>query len=80
MSTRSPGIATSPNRLLVENDLEALDEARVRNMIGEGVAVAFVTFGYGPEPPDTHRPDYRIDAFSDLPAVVAGHSAGQAVT
>ncbi len=49
-------------------------------MIGEGVAVAFVTFGYGPEPPDTHRPDYRIDAFSDLPAVVAGHSAGQAVT
>ena len=32
-------IAASLNRLLVENDLEALDEARVRNMIGEGVAV-----------------------------------------
>jgi len=45
-----------------------------------GVAVALVTFGYGPEPPDTHRPDYRIDAFSELPAVVAGHSTGRAVT
>jgi phosphoglycolate phosphatase len=45
-----------------------------------GVAVAFVSFGYGPEPPDSHRPDYRIDTFSGLPAVVAGHSAGQAVT
>ena len=32
-------IAASLNRLLVENDLEALDEARVRTMIGEGVAV-----------------------------------------
>ena len=32
-------IATSLNRLLVENDLDALDENRIRNMIGEGVAV-----------------------------------------
>ena len=45
-----------------------------------GVAVAFVTFGYGPEPPDSPRPDYRIDAFRDLSAVVAGHATGRAVT
>lgn len=49
-------------------------------MIGEGVAVAFVTFGYGPEPPDSHSVDYRIDALSDLPAVVAGHATGRAAT
>lgn len=32
-------IATSLNRLLVENGLEDLDESRIRTMIGEGVAV-----------------------------------------
>lgn len=37
-----------------------------------GVDVTFVTFGYGPEPAEPHRADYRIDALADLPAVVAG--------
>ena len=32
-------IATSLNRLLTENDFEALAEDQIRNMIGEGVAV-----------------------------------------
>lgn len=37
-----------------------------------GVDVTFVTFGYGPEPTEPHRADYRIDSLSDLPAIVAG--------
>ena len=47
-------IATSLNRLLVENHLDALDEARIRNMIGEGVAVlirrGFEEHGITPDP------------------------------
>ena len=65
-----------PERSLMVGD-SAID---VQTAHAAGVRVAFVTFGYGPEPPDTHRPDYRIDAFSELPAVVAGHSTGRAVT
>jgi phosphoglycolate phosphatase len=45
-----------------------------------GVAVAFVTFGYGPEPPVSHRADFRIDDLAGLPAVVTTCSTGQAVT
>ncbi len=37
-----------------------------------GVDVTFVTFGYGPEPAEPHRADYRIDSLAELPAVVAG--------
>ena len=81
-----------PDPLPLRTVLEGLDVAPEQAlMVGDsaidvllahatGVAVAFLTFGYGPEPPDTHRPDYRIDAFSELPAVVAGHSTGRAVT
>jgi phosphoglycolate phosphatase len=45
-----------------------------------GVDVAFVTFGYGPEPPESHHADFRINALTELPAVVAAHSKGRAVT
>ena len=70
------GLGVTPEQALMVGD-SAID---VRMAHAAGVAVAFVSFGYGPEPPDSHRPDYRIDTFSGLPAVVAGHSAGQAVT
>jgi phosphoglycolate phosphatase len=45
-----------------------------------GVSVAFVTFGYGPEPGGPHSADYLIDELAELPGIVAAHSAGQAVT
>jgi phosphoglycolate phosphatase len=70
------GLDVTPEQALMVGD-SAIDVLLAH---ATGVAVAFVTFGYGPEPPDSHRPDYRVDAFADLPAVVAGHSAGQAVT
>jgi phosphoglycolate phosphatase len=70
------GLGVTPEQALMVGD-SAID---VRMAHAAGVAVAFVSFGYGPEPPDSHRPDYRIDTFRDLPAVVAGHSAGQALT
>lgn len=45
-----------------------------------GVTVVFVTFGYGPEPPDSHRANYRIDSLTEIPTVIAGHSTGCVVT
>ena len=70
------GLGVTPERALMVGD-SAIDVLLAH---ATGVAVAFVTFGYGPEPPDSHRADYRIDALSDLPAVVAGHATGRAVT
>jgi phosphoglycolate phosphatase-like HAD superfamily hydrolase len=43
-----------------------------------GVGMAFVTFGYGPGPKQPHKADYLIDDFTELPAVVVGHSSGRA--
>ena len=70
------GLGVTPEQALMVGD-SAIDVLMAH---ATGVAVAFVTFGYGPEPPDSHRPDYRIAAFADLPAVVAGHATGRAVT
>ena len=70
------GLDVTPEQALMVGD-SAIDVLMAH---AAGVAVAFVTFGYGPEPPDSHRPDYRIDAFPDLPAVAAGHATGRAVT
>ena len=70
------GLDVTPEQALMVGD-SAID---VLTAHAAGVAVAFVNFGYGPEPPGSHRPDYRIDAFADLPAVVAGRAAGRAVT
>ena len=42
-----------------------------------GVSVAFVTFGYGPEPPDAQRADFRVGQLAELPAIVAGLAVTQ---
>mgnify|MGYP001816562131 FL=1 len=70
------GLDVAPERSLMVGD-SAID---VQTAHAAGVSVAFVTFGYGPGPSHPHKADYLIDDFADLPAVVAGHSAGQAVT
>ena len=70
------GLDVAPERALMVGD-SAIDVLLAH---AAGVAVAFVTFGYGPEPPDSHRADYRLDHLSDLPAVAAGHSSGQVNT
>jgi phosphoglycolate phosphatase len=70
------GLGVEPERALMVGD-SAIDVLLAH---ATGVPVAFVTFGYGPEPPDSHSVDYRIDALSDLPAVVAGHATGRTAT
>jgi phosphoglycolate phosphatase len=70
------GLVVAPEQALMVGD-SAIDVLLAH---ATGVAVAFLTFGYGPEPPDSHCPDYRLDSLSDLPAVAASHSTGQAVT
>ena len=70
------GLDVTPEQSLMVGD-SAID---VQTAHAAGVSVAFVTFGYGPGPSHPHKADYLIDDFADLPAVVAGHSAGQAVT
>jgi phosphoglycolate phosphatase len=70
------GLGVVPEQALMVGD-SAIDVVMAH---AAGVSVAFVTFGYGPEPPDSHRADFRIDALSDLPAAVALHPAGQAAT
>jgi phosphoglycolate phosphatase len=70
------GLGVLPEQALMVGD-SAIDVVMAH---AAGVSVAFVTFGYGPEPPDSHRADFRIDALSDLAAAVAAHPAGQAAT
>ncbi len=76
LRTALEGLDVTPERSLMVGD-SAID---VQTAHAAGVCVAFVTFGYGPGPSHPHKADYLIDDFADLPAVVAGHSAGQAVT
>jgi len=76
LRTALEGLGVLPEQALMVGD-SAIDVVMAH---AAGVNVAFVTFGYGPEPPDTHRADYRIDALSDLAATVAAHPAGQAAT
>ena len=76
LRTALSGLDALPEQALMVGD-SAID---VLTAHAAGVAVVFVTFGYGPEPPGSHSPDYRIDSLADLPAAVAGHAAGQAVT
>ena len=76
LRTALEGLDVAPERSLMVGD-SAID---VQTAHAAGVSIAFVTFGYGPGPSHPHKADYLIDDFADLPAVVAGHSAGQAVT
>jgi phosphoglycolate phosphatase len=76
LRTALEGLDVAPERSLMVGD-SAID---VQTAHAAGVSVAFVTFGYGPGPSHPHKADYLIDDFADLPGVVAGHSAGQAVT
>jgi len=68
-------IATSLNRLLGENELEALDEARIRNMIGEGVAV-LIRRGFAEHgvTPDARRLAQLVERFLVVYADVATDS------
>ncbi len=61
------GLDATPEQALMVGD-SAIDVLMAHAV---GVAVAFVSFGYGPEPPDSHRPDYRIDDLTELATVVA---------
>jgi phosphoglycolate phosphatase len=69
-------LQAAPEQSLMVGD-SAID---VQTAHAAGVGVAFVTFGYGPGPNHPHKADYVIDDFTDLPAVVAGHSTGRAAT
>ena len=70
------GLDALPEQALMVGD-SAID---VLTAHAAGVGVVFVTCGYGPGPSHPHEADYQIDDLSDLPAVVAGHSTGQAKT
>ena len=76
LRTALEGLDATPEQSLMVGD-SAID---VQTAHAAGVSVAFVTFGYGPGPSHPHKADYLIDDFAALPAVVAGHSAGKAVT
>ena len=76
LQTALESLQAAPGRSLMVGD-SAID---VQTAHAAGVGVAFVTFGYGPGPSHPHEADYLIDDFTDLPAVVAGHSAAPAVT
>jgi len=76
LRTALESLQATPERSLMVGD-SAID---VQTAHAAGVGVAFVTFGYGPGPRHPHKADYLIDDFTDLPAVVAGHSTGQAAT
>ena len=69
-------LQATPERSLMVGD-SAID---VQTAHAAGVGVVFVTFGYGPGPSHPHEADYLVADFAELPAVVAGHSAGQAAT
>jgi len=68
LQTALEGLGVTPERSLTVGD-SAIDVAMAH---AAGVRVIFVTFGYGPEPPDAQRPDYRVDRLAELPAIVAG--------
>jgi len=76
LRTALEGLDVTPERSLMVGD-SAID---VQTAHAAGVSIAFVTFGYGPGPSHPHEADYLIDDLADLPAVVAGHAAGQVVT
>ena len=76
LSTALESLQAAPGRSLMVGD-SAID---VQTAHAAGVGMAFVTFGYGPEPKPPHKADYLIDDFTELPAVVAGHSARHAMT
>ena len=65
-------IATSLNRLFIENDLVALGEDRIRNMIGEGVAV-LIRRGFEEHgvTPDAQRLEQLVERFLVIYAEVA---------
>jgi phosphoglycolate phosphatase len=63
-------LGVSPEQSLMVGD-SAID---VLTAHAAGVDVALVTFGYGPEPVEPHRADFRIDALADLPTVIAAVS------
>ena len=78
-----------PDPLPLRTALERLGVSSARSlMVGDsaidvmmahaaGVRVVFVTFGYGPEPPDAQRADYRVDRLVELPGIVAALGATQ---
>jgi len=78
-----------PDPLPLRTALERLGVSSERSlMVGDsaidvtmahaaGVKVVFVTFGYGPEPSDAQRPDYRLSKLVELPAIVAGLAVTQ---
>ena len=76
LRTALEGLDVTPERSLMVGD-SAID---VQTAHAAGVSVAFVTFGYGPGPSHPHEADYLVDDLAELPAVVAGHAAGRAVT
>jgi phosphoglycolate phosphatase len=63
-------LGVSPEQSLMVGD-SAIDVAMAH---AAGVDVAFVTFGYGPEPAEPHRADFRVDTLADLPTVIAAVS------
>ncbi|HSM32419.1 MAG TPA: phosphoglycolate phosphatase [Woeseiaceae bacterium] len=73
LRTALAGLGVTPEQALMVGD-SSIDVLMAH---AAGVHVAFVTFGYGPEPPDAQRPDYRIDQLVELPGIVAGLGATQ---
>lgn len=61
------GLGVTPEQSLMVGD-SAID---VKMANAAGVDVAFVTFGYGPEPSAPNGADFTIDKLAGLPAVVA---------
>ena len=76
LRTALAGLGVTAERALMVGD-SAID---VQTAHAAGVSVAFVTFGYGPGPSHPYEADYLVGDFADLPAIVAGHSTGQAKT
>ena len=73
LRTALAGLHVTPERSLMVGD-SAIDVAMAH---AAGVRVVFVTFGYGPEPPDAQRADYRVDRLAELPPIVAGLAVTQ---
>ena len=69
-------LGVSPEQSLMVGD-SAIDVAMAH---ATGVDVAFVTFGYGPEPREPQVADFVVDDVAELPALVAGHSTDRAAT
>lgn len=73
LRTALAGLGVTPEQALMVGD-SSIDVLMAH---AAGVNVAFVTFGYGPEPPDAQRADYRIDQLAELPGIVARPGATQ---